>query len=97
MKRFMLAVSFALLVPACVGDVAEPTAAPSDDTAAPAPPLARIEAGALPATSCPTSCPAQYSTCLEQAQGDPVSDCLCYNRLQLCNISCGGHGFLRKC
>lgn len=101
MKRFLLALSFALLVPACVGelgDAAEPTAAvPSDDTAVPPPSSARVEGGALPATSCFTSCQTQYSACLDRSQGDPLSDCLCYNHLQLCNISCGGHGFPRNC
>ena len=100
MKRFLLALSFALLVPACVGDTADSDPASSSDNTAVWPsPLARAEANSLPsaATSCLSTCQTRYDTCLATADGDPVSECLCYNKLQLCNISCGGHGFLRQC
>jgi hypothetical protein len=101
MKRFLLALSFALLVPACVGDAgdaAEPSAAaPSSDTAAPSSLSSRVEESTLPITSCLNNCQTQYNACLDRAQGDPLSDCLCYNRFQLCKLSCGGHGIMHGC
>jgi hypothetical protein len=99
MKRFLLALSLALLVPACVGDVADPVnlASSPDDTAAPSSPAARVEASTLPITSCLNNCQTQYNACLARAQGDPLSECLCDNHLQLCKLSCGGHGITHEC
>jgi hypothetical protein len=101
MKRFLLALSFALLVPACVGEVADPAAPPEATAADPlqssGPVAASHAATPAPATSCLSNCQTRYDACLGTADGDPVSECLCYNHLQQCIISCGGHGFLRPC
>lgn len=102
MKRFLLALSFALFVPACVGEVADP-ATTSDETAAdplqasvPVP-ASRAAATPAPATSCLANCQTRYETCLQGDNGDPVLACLCFNQLQLCHLSCGSHGILRNC
>jgi hypothetical protein len=101
MKRFLLAVSFALLAPACAGEVDDTAgpaaAAPSEDTAAPASPAGRIEPSTLPITQCLNNCQTQYNACFERAQGDGLSECLCDNHLQLCKLSCGGHGITHGC
>lgn len=96
MKKFLLAMSFALLVPACFGDVADP-ASPADDAAAAFSSSPRVEPSTLPITSCLNNCQTQDNACLERAQGDSLSECLCDNHFQICKLSCGGHGITHEC
>jgi hypothetical protein len=98
MKRFLLALSLALLVPACVGEVADPEA--SSEAAAPEPaPSGRAAASPAPQllpASCLSTCMDRYDACIANALND-TDACICHNNLVRCEIPCGGHGIIEKC